>query len=240
VSSFRGKVVAVTGAAGAIGRRCLERFVEEGATGVGIDLRPDAVPGAHWMTVDLASEAAIRACFEALNARFGGVDVLVQSAAVLRRVGFLDLSAEDIDFMHAINTRAMLLAGQEAARSMMQRGGGVIVNLGSVASHASDAVSVGYDASKGGVRSATRGMAVALAAHAIRVVEVAPGPMATPQGMAERKATDIDAYARRRIPLGRWGLPDDVAGAVLFAASDAAAYLTGSTIHVDGGLAAAF
>jgi NAD(P)-dependent dehydrogenase (short-subunit alcohol dehydrogenase family) len=64
--------------------------------------------------------------------------------------------------------------------------------------------------------------------------------MATPQGMAERKAADIDAYARRRIPLGRWGLPDDVAGAVLFAASDDAAYLTGSTIHIDGGLAAAF
>lgn len=230
----------MTGAAGAIGRRCLERFVAAGATGIGIDLRAGEVPGAAWMTVDLASEAAIRECFETIDARFGGLDVLVQSAAVLRRVGFLDMSAEDIDFMHAINTRAVLLAGREAARSMMRRGGGAIVNLGSVASNASDAVSVGYDASKGGVRSATRGMAVALAPHGIRVVEVAPGPMATPQGMAERKATDIDAYAQRRIPLGRWGVPDDVAGAVLFAASEAAAYLTGSTIHVDGGLAAAF
>jgi NAD(P)-dependent dehydrogenase (short-subunit alcohol dehydrogenase family) len=232
--------VAVTGAAGVIGRRCLERFVEEGARVIGIDLRPDEIAGGEWIAADLASEDAIRTCFEKIEARHGGLDILVQSAAVLRRVGFLDMTAEDIDFMYAINTRAVLLAAREAARSMTRRGRGVIVNIGSVASNASDAVSVGYDASKGGVRSATRGMAVALAPHGIRVVEVAPGPMATPQGMAERKAADIDAYARRRIPLGRWGLPDDVAGAVLFAASDDAAYLTGSTIHIDGGLAAAF
>jgi len=241
VSGFSGKVVAVTGAAGVIGRRCLERFVDEGAQAVGIDLQPGEVPGADWVAADFASEAGIRACFETVEARHGGVDVLVQSAAVLRRVGFLDITAEDIDVMYAINTRAVLLAASRAARSMMKRGGGVIVNIGSVASNASDAVSVGYDASKGGVRSATRGMAVALAPHGIRVVEVAPGPMAAPQGgMAARKATDVDPYARRRIPLARWGVPDDVAGAVLFAASDAAAYVTGSTIHVDGGLAAAF
>jgi NAD(P)-dependent dehydrogenase (short-subunit alcohol dehydrogenase family) len=117
---------------------------------------------------------------------------------------------------------------------------GAIVNLTSVSSLLSDAESVAYEASKGAVDAATRGMARALAPHGIRVNAVAPGSMAKFQELPARDPLDLDDYERRRIPLGRLGTGPEIAEAVLWLASPAAAYVTGTILTVDGGSLAAW
>jgi glucose 1-dehydrogenase len=141
-----------------------------------------------------------------------------------------------------INVRALLLAARRAAASMVEHGRreGAIVNLTSVSGIVADAESIAYEASKGAVTMATRGMAVALAPHGIRVVAVGPGSMAKFQELPARDPGDVDDYERRRIPLGRLGVPEEIADAVLFLASPAAAYVTGTVLYVDGGSLAAW
>jgi NAD(P)-dependent dehydrogenase (short-subunit alcohol dehydrogenase family) len=117
---------------------------------------------------------------------------------------------------------------------------GAIVNLTSVSGVVSDAESIAYEASKGAVTMATRGMAVALAPHGIRVNAVGPGSMAKFQELPARDPLDLDEYERRRIPLARLGTGAEIAESVLFLASPAAAYVTGTTLYVDGGSLAAW
>ncbi|HET6507970.1 MAG TPA: SDR family oxidoreductase [Baekduia sp.] len=240
---FKDKVVAVTGGSGAIGAACVERFVAEGARVASIDVAPaTAPPGGLAITADFGRHEEIDRAFGQVALQLGPIDVLVQSAAVLRPVPFLELTPGDIDDVLAINVRGMLLAARWVAASLVRRQatGGVIVNLGSIASVVSDAASVPYDTSKGAVAMATRSLAVALAPHRIRVVSVVPGAMAKPQAGDARDPGDLDDYQRRRVPLGRWGVPADVAGAVLFVASEEAAYMTASAVYVDGGTLAAY
>jgi NAD(P)-dependent dehydrogenase (short-subunit alcohol dehydrogenase family) len=114
------------------------------------------------------------------------------------------------------------------------------VNLTSVSGVVSDAESISYEASKGAVTMATKGMAVALAASGVRVNAVGPGSMAKFQEMEPREPFDLDDYERQRIPLARLGMPTDITAAVMFLASSEAAYITGTTLYVDGGSLAAW
>jgi glucose 1-dehydrogenase len=239
---FAGRTVIVTGAAGQIGAECVRAFSAEGARVGAIDLEP-ASGADHAVAADLSRPLDLERAFDELESALGPVDVLVQSAAVMARVPFLDITAENIDHVLGVNVRAILLGARRAARSMAERGGadGVIVNLTSVSGMLGDANSIAYEASKGAVTMATRGMAVALAPHGIRVVAVGPGSMEKFQEMDEaRDAHDLDEYERRRIPLGRLGRAPDIAQAVLYLASPAASYVTGTTLYVDGGSLAAW
>jgi NAD(P)-dependent dehydrogenase (short-subunit alcohol dehydrogenase family) len=242
VGRFDGRVAIVTGAAGQIGAACVEGFVREGARVAALDLEPAPDgDGVLPIVADLAVSAQLDAAFARVEAELGPPDLLVHGAAVYARVPFLEITAANIDRVFAINVRAMLLAGRRLGASLVARGApGAIVNLTSVSDHVSDAESVAYEASKGAVTMATRGMAVALAPHRIRVNAVGPGSMAKFQEMPARDPLDLDAYERRRIPLGRLGTADDVMRAVLFLASDDAAYVTGAVLYVDGGSLAAW
>lgn len=239
-SRFGGQVVLVTGAAGHIGSRCVETFREEGARVGAVDLVPAV--GDVSVTADVKDEREIERAFAEVEGELGPVDVLVQSAAVIARVPYLELTGDNLDHIFAVNVRAILLAGKVAARSMIRREvPGSIVNLTSVSGVVSDAESVGYEASKGAVTMATKGMARALAPHGIRVNAVGPGSMVKFQERDEiRDAHDLDEYEQRRIPLGRLGVPDDIAGAVVFLASPEASYVTGTVVWVDGGSLAAW
>jgi NAD(P)-dependent dehydrogenase (short-subunit alcohol dehydrogenase family) len=233
-------VVFVTGAAGQIGAACTREFAAEGAKVGAVDLEP--VDDVVSVTADLARPDELEEAFSALETRLGPVDVLVQSAAVIARTPFLDVTAANIDHVLGVNVRAILLGGRYAARSLISRGNreGAIVNLTSVSGVVSDAESVAYEASKGAVTMATKGMAVALAGHGIRVNAVGPGSMAKFQEMEPRDRLDLDDYERQRIPLGRLGVGGEVAAAVMFLASREAAYVTGTTLYVDGGALAAW
>jgi len=243
---FDGRVAVVTGAAGQIGAACAQALGAEGADVAAIDLTaPEiAVSGGGRVApiaADLSDPADLERAFAAAEEALGPVDVLVQSAAVHARVPFLEIDAANIDHVLGINVRAILLGARRAAASMVARGEpGVIVNLTSVSGVVSDAESIAYEASKGAVTMATRSMAVALAPHGIRVVAVGPGSMEKFQELPPRDPFDLDDYEQRRIPLRRLGRPDDIAQSVLFLASDAAAYVSGTVLYVDGGSLAAW
>jgi glucose 1-dehydrogenase len=240
---FAGRVVAVTGAAGQIGSACARAFAAEGAAVAAIDRdQPAEADGVVPVLVDLADPAALERAFDEAEAAVGPIDVLVQSAAVHARVPFLEITAENIDHVLGINVRALLLGARRVGASLAARGtrDGVIVNLTSVSGLVSDAESIAYEASKGAVTMATRGIAVALAPHGTRVVAVGPGSMAKFQELPARDPHDVDDYERRRIPLARLGVPEEIADAVLFLASPQAAYITAATLYVDGGSLAAW
>lgn len=233
-------MVFVTGAAGQIGSACAEAFAAEGAKVGAVDV--DHVPDVASVTADLSRPDELEEAFSTLEDRLGPVDVLVQSAAVIARTPFLDITAANIDHVLGVNVRAILLGGRYAADSLIRRGSreGAIVNLTSLSGVVSDAESIAYEASKGAVTMATKGMAVALAEHGVRVNAVGPGSMAKFQEMEPRDPLDLDAYERQRIPLGRLGIATDIAAAVMFLASSEAAYVTGTTLYVDGGALAAW
>jgi glucose 1-dehydrogenase len=233
-------VVFVTGAAGQIGSACAEAFAAEGAKVGALDLEP--VPDLESVAVDLSRPDELEDALSTLERRLGPVDVLVQSAAVIARTPFLDITAANIDHVLGVNVRAILLGGRYAASSLIERGSrdGVIVNLTSLSGLVSDAESIAYEASKGAVTMATKGMAVALAPHGIRVNAVGPGSMEKFQEQEPRDRFDLDDYERQRIPLARLGIAPDIASAVMFLASSEAAYITGTTLYVDGGALAAW
>ena len=245
---FEGKVAVVTGAAKGIGLACARRLAEEGADLVIAD--HDATAGeaaaaelratgrrVHLVTGDVGLRETVERVFETAERVLGGVDVLVANAGIYLSAGFLDITEEDYDRVMQTNLKSVLLCGQAAARLMIRRGRrGSIVNMSSVNAVILNADAIPYAMSKAGVNQLTKGMAIALSPHGIRVNALGPGTILTDLA---RKAVlqDADALDRvlSRTPLGRLGTPEEVAAAAAFLASDDAAYLTGQTIYLDGG-----
>ncbi|MBV8778979.1 MAG: SDR family oxidoreductase, partial [Alphaproteobacteria bacterium] len=187
-------------------------------------------------SLDVRDRAAVDAAIAAAVDGLGRLDILVECAGISHRLNFLDLDAATWDRIIAVNLTGMFHLGQAAARQMAKQGnGGSIVNITSQLAEVARPERAAYVASKGGARALTHAMAVDLARHNIRVNAIAPGPTLT--GLT--RANYTDAGARRAtealIPLGRLGDPEDLAGAVLFLASDEARWVTGSTVTVDGG-----
>ncbi len=242
---LQGKVAVITGAASCIGRGSALRFAEEGANlaladtnGDGLEETAQQVRALGRRAVTQVTDVRDRAQVERLVDRavseLGGLDVMLANAGVGSGAPFLEETDEQYDRIMNTNMRGVYLCGQAAARVMAARGaGGSIINIASTYAEVTAPRSSVYSASKGGVRMLTKGMAVELGPHGIRVNCIGPGWIRT--GM--NPLTDEARVARilEGVPLGRIGTPRDVAGAALFLASDDAAYVTGVIIFVDGG-----
>jgi glucose 1-dehydrogenase len=243
---FAGQVVIVTGGAHGIGRACAEAFAAEGASVVVADVDDEAGTkvvddikaaggAARFIRTDVGEAAqAQRLVAETLES-FGRLDVLINNAGIIKTADFLEISEADFDAVLRVNLKGVFLVGQAAARAMVERGKGAIVNMSSANAVVAIANQVPYVTSKGAVNQLTKVMALALADKGVRVNAIGPGSILTD---LLKVVMDDDAARRRilsRTPMGRCGEPAEVAKVALFLASDDASYLTGQCIYPDGG-----
>jgi 2-deoxy-D-gluconate 3-dehydrogenase len=189
-----------------------------------------------WHSADLISQAPIPAIFEGAVKAFGHVDILVNNAGIIRREDSVDFTEKDWDDVINLNLKTLFFMSQQAAKIFIEQGsGGKIINIASMLSYQGGIRVPSYTASKGGVKTLTMLMANEWAKYNINANAIAPGYMATDNTTALRADPDRSKAILERIPAGRWGTPEDIAGAAVFLASNAANYLHGFTIAVDGG-----
>jgi len=245
-AGLKDKRVLLTGGAGGIGREVALAFDGVGARVAVVDVSQEAVDavlgemgkGRHiGIAHDLRPIAGHAGLIAKVTDAFGGIDVLVQTAAVLRRrASVFDVSEEDWDIQHDVNLKASFFLAQAAARAMRDQGtGGRIINFTSQGFWSGGfGGSVAYAATKGGIVSMTRGLARTLAKDKITVNAVSPGAADTAMMRSGLDEAGLQAMVSQ-IPIGYMAAPSELAGSVLFLASDHAGYITGATLNVSGG-----
>jgi NAD(P)-dependent dehydrogenase (short-subunit alcohol dehydrogenase family) len=250
---FEDKVVVVTGAGSGIGRACAASFAAEGAKIVVVDVNPSAAEAvveqieaaggqAVAVVADVSKAADAQKIAQEAAARFGGIDCLVNNAGIQTYGTVVDTDEETWDRTLNINLKGVFLVSKYCIPEIAKRGGGAVVNMGSVQGIRTQRNVAAYTATKGAILAMTRTMALDHAAQNIRVNAVAPGSVDTPMlrwaaGLFEPDNPEalIDEWKTLH-PLGRVARSDEIAQVVLFLASDQASFVTGATIVVDGGL----
>ena len=249
---LKGKIAIVTGAAEGIGAATAEVFAEQGAAVVVGDIDPGgsavcdrivAAGGlAAFLRADISVEADVAALMTEAEARFGGVDILVNNAAAFVLKG-LEATPDDWHRSLDVNVIGTSLCSRHAAERMKRRGGGAIVNLASISSFVAQPQFITYSATKAAILQMTRNMALDLAPHGIRVNCVCPGTILTraSRDHMARVGMSLEEFIAAEAPkhlLGRVGDPREVAWPILFLASDEASFITGTHLMVDGGYTA--
>jgi NAD(P)-dependent dehydrogenase (short-subunit alcohol dehydrogenase family) len=251
MATLDGKVAIVTGGSSAIGRAIALRFAAEGARAVIVaDVRPDPREGGtptHEVIQERGSEGVfvktdvtnledIRRAVQAADP-FGGVEVLVNNAGLLRAARLVDMTESDYDAIMNVNVKGTFFASQAAARSMIAaRRPGVIINLSSIGGLQGVPGIAAYGAAKGAVRLLSYSLAKELGSRGIRVCALHPGVIDTSMTRVDLPAvSQSEGSVARDVVLGRVGAPDDIAGAAAFLASNDASFITGSSLTVDGG-----
>lgn len=257
LSRFNGKVVVINGASRGIGAGLARRFAGEGATvvvtaneeqvhNVAQEIREQGHE-AMSVVVDVTIKSQVEDLYEQVVAKHGKVDVSIQNAGVITIKKFDELTEEEWDFVMDVNTKGVFLCCQAAAKQMVKQGSGKLINTASGQSRDGFIYTPHYAASKMGVVGITQSLAKELAPIGITVNAFAPGIIETDMWKYNDKAWGellgdykegelIQEWVDSNIPMKRAGTPDDVAGLVLFLASNHADYITGQTINVDGGL----
>ena len=251
--SLQGRSAVVTGGAQGLGKAMARRLAEAGASVLIGDIKIEQAEAAAAelseryagkviaTRLDVTDSASVAAAGERAASELGGIDIWVNNAGLYPNVGLLEMTDETWDQVMAVNLRGVFACCREAARRMIDAGkGGVLISVVSTAGFSGVAPGVSaYVASKHGVRGLVRQLAIELAPHDIRVLGVAPtfceteGNTAALAELPERVRSEIAATLTSK--LGRVGVPDDIARVVLFAASDMAAFMTGSTLLADAG-----
>ncbi|MEO6387997.1 MAG: 2-dehydro-3-deoxy-D-gluconate 5-dehydrogenase KduD [Croceibacterium sp.] len=239
-----GKVALVTGANTGIGQAIAVALAEAGAE-VALVGRSDpretlqriTATGRRTLSIaaDLSSIEPVKRVVAETLAGLGRIDILINNAGILRRADLEDFTEEDWDAVIDTNLKTLFFLSQAAARPMIAQGSGKIVNIASLLSFQGGIRVPSYAAAKSGVAGVTRAMANELAPKGVQVNAIAPGYIATNNTAALQADETRNRQILERIPTGRWGDPDDIAGAAVFLASSAANYVTGQVLAVDGG-----
>ncbi len=240
---FEGKVGVITGGASGIGLAIARRLVAEGGRVAIGDVNPIALEkacaelgaAAHGLVVDVRIETQVEALTDAAVARFGALELGFNCAGLGAYGEITDLSETDWDTVIDICLKGAFFAVKHEARRMIASGRpGAIVNIASLNSHVPAFGSAAYTCAKAGVEMLSRNAALELARHRIRVNTVSPGLTDTPLTAGFRDIGGLEGAFLDRIPMRRWGTPEDMAAAALFLASDDAGYISGSNLFVDG------
>ena len=246
---LKDKVIIVTGGNSGSGKAIVERIARLGAKVV-IDYRshPEVTEAieqeigelggcSFGVQADVGKLDDLQRLIEAAVDRFGRLDVMVNNAGIETRTSILDTTPDDYDKVLNINLRGVFFATQYAAKQMIsQGGGGRIINISSVHEDWPMPNNTPYCVAKGGVRMLTRTAGVELAAHGVTIVNVGPGAVATPINDSTMNNPELLAKLNAAIPMGRMAQPEEVASVVAFLASDAASYITATSIFADGGI----
>jgi NAD(P)-dependent dehydrogenase (short-subunit alcohol dehydrogenase family) len=248
---FDGMKVIVTGGASGIGKATAERFMEEGASVAIMDISDKACQSAAselrgkgyepiTITGDVSNHEHVRRMVAEANKKLGKVDVLFNNAGILVEGTVEDIPEQDWDRIMDINVKGIFLMCKEVIPLMLSQGGGTIVNTASCSGLVGDRGAIAYNTSKGAVVIMTKCLALDYARKNIRVNCVCPGEIDTPMFHQEAKTRNmpLEEYRKELIeyhPIGRLGIPIEVANAVLFLASDEASFITGTAFSVDGG-----
>ncbi|MCA0425692.1 MAG: SDR family oxidoreductase [Proteobacteria bacterium] len=242
-----GRTALITGSSRGLGRAIAEglgragaRLLINGTTTVGVNAAVAEMQSsglnAEGVVFNVTDEAAIVSAFNALDARDIAVDILVNNAGIQFRKPMVDLDTADWQRVIDVNLTSAFVIGREAARRMIPRGHGKIINIGSLTSALARATVAPYTVAKGGIKLLTQAMTAEWAIHGIQANAIGPGYMLTDMNEALINNPDFDAWVKGRTPAKRWGKPEELVGTAVFLASSASNYVSGQIIYVDGGM----
>ncbi len=242
-----GRTALITGSSRGLGRAMAEGMAAAGAAIVLNGSSAENVAKAatemraagytvHEAAFDVTDEAAIVAAFQRLDAAGVAVDILVNNAGVQFRKPIVELDTADWKRVIDINLTAAFITAREAAKRMIPRRRGKIINIGSLMSDAARATVAPYTAAKGGIKMLTRTMTAEWAVHNIQANTIGPGYMLTEMNEALVANEQFNSWVVGRVPAKRWGKPDELVGTAIFLASSASDYVSGQMIYVDGGM----
>lgn len=245
MGAFDGKVAIVTGAARGIGRAIAEKLARGGADVAVCDLQAewlaDTVAAVQALgrkalpvAVDVGNGETVNACITEVIKVFGKVDIMINNAGITKDTLLVRMSEDDWDAVLRVNLKGTFLFSRAVAKYMMKQRSGAIVNIASVIGLIGNAGQCNYAASKAGVIALTKSTAKELASRGVRVNAVAPGFISSK--MTEALSQEVRDQMLSAIPLARFGVPEDIAKAVAFLASDEASYVTGQVLSVNGGM----
>ena len=249
IFDLTGKTALITGSSRGLGRAMAEGLAHAGASviingtnGEGVDevvsaLRSEgfAADGAVFNVTD---EAAITSAFTRFDAEGAEIDILINNAGIQLRKPMIELSTEEWRKVIETNLTSAFVVGREAAKRMIPRGHGKIINMGSLTSEFARATIAPYSVAKGGIKILTRAMAAEWAGSGIQANAIGPGYMITDMNQALIDNPTFDSWVRGRTPSKRWGKPEELIGTAVYLASSASDYVNGQIIYVDGGMTA--
>jgi len=242
-----GRTALITGSSRGLGKAMAQGLAEAGAVVILNGRNAETVAAAakelrdaghtvHEAIFDVTGEAAVVAAFEKFDADGLEIDIVINNAGIQHRQPMLELALADWQRVIDTNLTSAFLIGREAARRMVPRGRGKIINIGSLTSALARATVIPYTVAKGGIKLLTQGMAAEWAASGIQANAIGPGYMLTDMNEALVANKDFDNWVKSRTPAGRWGQPEELVGTAVFLASSASDYVNGQIIYVDGGM----